>query len=213
MNRKKKITDKDEDIKKNNNYDKNDYNTDNSYFSRGRKKRKQYMKIIVPALIGVIGISIVLAMLFPGDNVAARYGNLGSAHDHAALMINLNGTTLDLAQQKYMVRSNYIHIESYNGTLDGTTVHKHASNVPIGEFLKSIRMDVSDGCFITDNNQRFCDNNEYKLAFYVNGNETNDIMNYVLNDDDRILITYGKQNMTEVNKQIQELNEIPINKL
>lgn len=213
MNRKKKITDKDEDIKKNNNYDKNDYNTDNSYFARGRKKRKQYMKIIVPALIGVIGISIVLAMLFPGDNVAARYGNLGSAHDHAALMINLNGTTLDLAQQKYMVRSNYIHIESYNGTLDGTTVHKHASNVPIGEFLKSLRMDVSDGCFITDNNQRFCDNNEYKLAFYVNGNETNDIMNYVLNDDDRILITYGKQNMTEVNKQIQELNEIPINKL
>ncbi len=209
MSKKKKNIDSDAD--KNSTTNK-DFNNNGSYFARGRKKRKQYLKIIVPAIAGIIGLAIVLAILFPGDNVAARYGDLGSAHEHAALLISLNGTDVDLAQQKYMVRSNYIHVESYNGTLDGTTLHKHSSNVPIGEFLKSIRMDVSNGCFVTDNNQRYCDNDEYKLRSYVNGNETNDIMNYVLNDDDRILITYGNQNSTELDREFQKLNNLPINK-
>lgn len=210
MSKKKKNSDIDSN--KNNASNKND-NNDNSYFARGRKKRKQYLKIIVPVVIGIAALAIVLAIFFPSEDVAAKYGALGSAHEHAAVLINLNGTTLDLAQQKYMVRSNYIHVESYNGTLDGTTIHKHSSNVPMGEFLKSIRMDASDECFITDSNQRFCDDDQYGLSFYVNGEETQDIMSYVPNDDDRILITYGKENTTEINRQLQELNSLPINKI
>ena len=197
MSKKKKNSDVDSN--KNNAPNKDD-NNDSSYFARGRKKRKQYLKIIVPVVVGIAALAIVLAIFFPSENVAAKYGALGSAHEHAALLINLNGTNLDLA------------LETYNGTLDGTTIHKHSSNVPISEFLKSIRMDASNGCFITDSNQRFCDNDQYKLKFYVNGNQTKDIMSYVINDDDRILITYGKENTTEINRQLQELNNLPINK-
>lgn len=212
MNKKKKNT-ANYNNKKKDSPNKND-NSDNnsSYFARDRKRRKQYLRIIVPALIGVIALITILAVLFPGEDVSAKYGKVGSAHVHAALLIYLNGTKLDLAQQKYMVRSNYIHVESYNGTLDGTTLHRHSTNVPIGEFIKSIRMDISNGCFITDNNQRFCDNKNMKLQFFVNGKETKDIMNYVLNDDDRILITYGNQSMSEIHKEIQDLNKLPINK-
>lgn len=209
MSKRKKSTGTD--ANKNNTANK-DSKSDESYFARGRKKRKQYLKIIIPVVIGVVAVATVLAILFPGDNVAARYGDLGSAHEHAELLISLNGTDVDLAQQKYMVRSNYIHLESSNGTLDGTTLHKHSSNVPLGEFLKSIRMDISNGCFITDSNQRFCDTDEYRLTSYVNGNETNDIINYVVNDDDRILITYNDQNSTELDREFEKLNNLPINK-
>lgn len=209
MSKKKKNSDIDNN--KNNASNKVD-NNDSSYFARGRKKRKQYLKIIVPVVVGIAALAIVLAIFFPSENLAAEYGALGSAHEHAAVLINLNGTTLDLAQQKYAVRSNYIHVESFNGTLDGTTIHKHSSDVPMGEFLKSIRMDASDDCFITDSNQRFCDDDQYRLSFYVNGEEIQDIMSYVPNDDDRILITYGEENTTEINRQLQELNSLPINR-
>lgn len=210
MSKKKKNSDIDSN--KNNASNKVD-NNDSSYFARGRKKRKQYLKIIVPVVVGIAALAIVLAIFFPSQNLAAEYGALGSAHEHAAVLINLNGTTLDLAQQKYAVRSPYIHVESFNGTLDGTTIHKHSSNVPMGEFLKSIRMDATDECFITDSNQRFCDDDQYRLSFYVNGEEIQDIMSYVPNDDDRILITYGKENTTEINRQLQELNSLPINRI
>ena len=36
------------------------------------------MKIIIPAIVGVIAISIVLAVLFPGSNTYAKYGVVGS---------------------------------------------------------------------------------------------------------------------------------------
>ena len=209
MSKKKKNADNDGNKKDSIN---KDQSNDSSYFARGRKKRKQYLKIIVPSIIGIIVIGVVLAILFPSENVAAKYGALGSAHEHAALLISLNGTDLDLAQQKYMVRSNYIHVESHNGTLDGTTVHKHSINVPMGEFFKSLRMDASNGCIITDTTLRYCNDTDYKLSFYVNGNKTNDIMSYVLKDDDRILITYGKQNSTELDREFQKLDELPINK-
>ncbi|MDQ4073008.1 MAG: hypothetical protein M3162_01750 [Thermoproteota archaeon] len=215
MNRKRKNTIDDNQDKNNlNNKGKSSSSSNsNSYFSRGRKKRKQYMKIIIPSIVGVIVLGIALSLLFPGNNATAKYGNIGSAHEHAALWVNLNGTKIDFAQPKYMVRSNYIHMESYNGTLDGTTLHKHATNVPIGEFLKSVRMDISNGCLITDNGTRYCNNDNLKLSFFVNGNQTQDIMNYVLNDDDRILVIYGNQSAEEIQNEIQELNRVPINKL
>lgn len=148
----------------------------------------------------------------PYNLFVSKYGELGSAHEHAALLISLNGTALDLAQQPYMVRLSYMYIGSYDGKLDGTTLHKHSTKIPMGEFFKSIKMDISNGCFITDTNHRYCEDDEYKLRFYVNGNESNDIMNYVLQDDDRILITYGKQNSTEIDEELKKLNELSINK-
>src|SRR5919107_3727310 len=208
MNKKRKNP---EDNNNKNNINNKVTENNTSYFARGRKKRKQYMKIIIPAIVGVIAISIVLAMLFPGSNTYAKYGAIGSEHVHAAFIVDLNGTKINFAQPKYMIRSNYIHMENHNGAPDGTTLHRHATMVPIGEFLKSLRMDISDGCFITDENKRFCDSDNSKLRFYVNGNQTKDIMGYVLNDDDRILVIYGNQSSSEIKNELQELNNIKIN--
>ena len=151
--------------------------------------------------------------MFPGSNASLKYGVLGSAHEHAALIVNLNGTKFNFAQPKYMSKSSYIHLEIYNGILDGSTLHRHATNVPLGEFLKSINMDVSNGCFKTDDNKHYCENKNLKLSSYVNGNKTKDIMGYVIKDNDRILITYGNQSQSEINLQLQELNNLKINKL
>ncbi len=91
-------------------------------------------------------------------------------------------------------------MEIHNGILDGITLHRHATNVPLGEFLKSINMDVSNGCFIIDDNKHYCENKNLKLSSYVNGNKTKDIMGYVLKDNDRILITYGNQSQSTSTK-------------
>jgi hypothetical protein len=193
-----------------NDNDQDSSNNNNSYFSRERRKRNQQMKIIIPSIITVIILAIALTFLVPGNRVSAKYGNIGSAHEHAVLWIDLNGTKVNFTQPKYMARSNYIHLESYNGTLDGTTIHRHATNVPMGEFIKSVGMDISNGCFITDNGTKFCNNKNHKLKFFVNGNETKDIMNYVLKNNDRILIIYGNQSINKIQNEIQDLYRIPI---
>ena len=47
------------------------------------------MKIIIPTIVGIVAISIVTAIAFPGNNVSAKYGLLGSAHEHAALIVEI----------------------------------------------------------------------------------------------------------------------------
>jgi hypothetical protein len=192
--------------------DKNKHKTDtknreDSYFAVGRRKRKRYMKIIVPAIIGVVAVAIISAIaisLQPSSN--DNYGPVGSAHEHAAFLVMLDRVPINFSQSQYQVKSNLIHVE--NG--DGTTLHRHATGVPFIEFLKSVDMDIQNGCFIADDGREYCDTADKKLRYFVNGNQTNSIANYVPNENDRILVVYGNEDESELKREIDALRQIPI---
>jgi hypothetical protein len=182
-------------------------NRDDSYFAAGRRKRKRYMKIIIPAIIGVVAVTIISAIAFslqPSSN--ENYGPVGSAHEHAAFLVVLDRVPINFSQSQYQVKSNLIHVE--NG--DGTTIHRHATDVPFIEFLKSVDMDIQNGCFIADDGREYCDTADKKLRYFVNGNQTNSIANYVPNENDRILVVYGDEDESELRREIDALRQIPI---
>jgi hypothetical protein len=178
----------------------------NSYFAVSRRKRKRYMMIIIPIVATVIAIAAVYAVVFSAQANNNKYGPLGSAHVHAAFIIKLDGTPIDFSQQKYQVQSKLIHVE--NG--DGTTLHRHATGVPFGEFLRSVNMDIKNGCFKSDDGKQYCDNADKKVRYFVNGNETKSIMDYVLNDNDRILVIYGNENANQIKQDLDALGQIQI---
>jgi hypothetical protein len=182
-------------------------NREESYFAAGRRKRKRYMKIIVPAIIGVVAVAIISAIAFslqPSSN--ENYGPVGSAHEHAAFLVVLDRVPINFSQSQYQVKSNLIHVE--NG--DGTTIHRHATGVPFIEFLKSVDMDIQNGCFIADNGREYCDTADKKLRYFVNGNQTNSIANYIPNENDRMLVVYGDKDENELKREIDTLKQIPI---
>ena len=180
------------DKKKNNSDTKN---REESYFAAGRRKRKRYMKIVIPVIIAAVAVAI-----------SNKYGPLGSAHEHAAFLVKLDGVPIDFSQGKYQVKSRLIHVENN----DGTTLHRHATNVPFIEFLKSVDMDIRNGCFVSDDGREYCDTADKKLRYFVNGNQTDSIADYVINDNDRILVIYGDENGNELKQEINALREIPI---
>jgi hypothetical protein len=182
-------------------------NREDSYFAAGRRKRKRYMKIIVPAIIGVVAVAIISAIVFslqPSSN--DNYGPVGSAHEHAAFLVTLDGVPINFSQSKYQVKSNLIHVENS----DGTTLHRHATDVPFIEFLKSVDMDIQNGCFISDDGTEYCDTADKKLRYFVNGAQTDSIADYVPNENDRMLVIYGDENESELKQEIDALNQIPI---
>ena len=79
------------------------------------------------------------------------------------------------------------------------------------EFFDSIGMNVTKNCFTLDNGTKYCSNGENKLEFYLNGNKTDSIANYVFNDDDRILIVYGDSPM-QIKQDLDELRQSIIKK-
>jgi hypothetical protein len=182
-------------------------NKEVSYFAAGRRKRKRYMRIIIPIVIAVIAVVIISAVVFSlQPNNSNKYGPIGSAHEHAAFLVKLDGTPIDFSQGKYQVKSRLIHVENN----DGTTLHRHATDVPFIEFLKSVDMDIKNGCFVGDDGREFCDTADKKLRYFVNGTETDSIANYVANENDRILVIYGDENSNEIKQQIDALRQIPI---
>ena len=180
-----------------------------SYFAASRKKRNKRLMLIIPALAALIAVtayalSVYSSHLTPNN---PAYGVLGSAHVHAAFAVKINGTKLDFSDNKYQVKSRFMHVE--NG--DGDTLHRHATGVPIAEFFRSIKMNVTDSCFTNDNGTKFCSNGKENLEFYVNGNKTKSIADYVFNDDDRILIVYGDSPI-QVKQDLDQLQQSPIKK-
>jgi len=166
--------------------------------------------IIALGAVILLGMgAVAAATIYSGrSSTSMDFGGLGSAHEHAAFIVKLDGNQINFAQQKYQVKSPYIHVE--NGV--GTTLHKHASTVPFGEFLKSIGMNVANGCFITDDGKQYCNSGDKKLRFFLNGSEesTSSIMNYILIDDDRFLIIYGNESPLEIQNELARLNAMTI---
>ena len=193
---------------------KNNENDDNkkkkSYFDISRKKRSKNFKTVILPIIAAIVIIAVISMYVSSQNTlsVAGFGPLGSAHEHAAFLVKVNGQNIDFSQPKYQVQSDYIHVE--NG--DGSTLHRHATNVTFADFLKSVKMDIDkkNNCLIFTNGTEYCDDNNNKLRTLINGNSTKSISDYVLYNNDRLLVTYGNETDEQSDKALDELNNIEI---
>lgn len=193
--------------KKNN---KNDNNKKKkSYFDVTRKKRSKNLKTVFLPIIAALVIISGISIYFYSQNLPpSSFGALGSAHQHAAFLVKVNGENIDFSQPQYQVVSDFIHVE--NG--DGTTLHRHATNVTFADFLESVKMDIDEenNCLIFTNGTQYCNNNGNQLRTFVNGNSAESISDYVINDSDRLLVIYGNETEEQLTEALDELNRIEI---
>ena len=190
-----------------------------SYLDASKKKRQKYLMIFIPIIVSVVAILAISGSRFSSE--VNKFGTVGSAHEHAAFIINVNGTPFDFSQPQYQVKSRLIHVEGG----DGFTLHRHTDRVPFGEFLRSENMNLEDDCFSMSEQssdqqsqqqgqqQEYCTNGTEALRAFVNGRELespSSLDDYILKDDDRILLIYGNQTADQITQALSELEEIPI---
>lgn len=176
---------------------------------KGGSKKSLKWIVITGILVLTLAMGAVALVATQASSPNTRFGGINSAHEHAAFIIVIDGKRIDFSQDKYQVKSLFIHVEN----MIGTTMHKHASQVPVGEFLKSVGMSVTDNnCFVSDDAKQHCNTGGKTLRFFVNGEEREPktIMNYILNDDDRFLLIYGAESQAQINTQLESLGRIPI---
>ena len=141
---------------------------------------------------------LLLSLLFIAS-CAQAIGPVGSTHQHAIFKVFIEGNQINFSQDKYMVRSQYVHIESG----DGETIHKHATGITIGYFFKTINFDFDKKCFKTDSGENLCNDNENTLKFYINGIKSEEYGNHEIKDGEKYLITYGNESEEEIQKQLE----------
>ncbi|MEM2140348.1 MAG: hypothetical protein QXJ74_00415 [Nitrososphaera sp.] len=180
---------------------------DDSYFAAERRKNKNTRLLLIGAGIGVAIAAVAAAFAYQSINPPDPYV-LGSAHEHAVFAVILDGQKIDFSQDKYQVKSRFIHVENN----DGTTIHRHAVGVPFEFFLESVGMGIQGDCFVRDDGQQFCDDGGKQLRFFVNGEEVDLLANYVVEDEDRVLVIYGNQTDEEIQQELTLLDETPVKK-
>ncbi len=146
-------------------------------------------------------VTIIIVALFLGGAIYGAYwslttptmGPIGSAHAHADFAIYINDKAITPLPQQFYLANNYIHANQGPGA--GSVLHTGATNVPLKIFFDSIEMKLTSSCFDVGG-VNYCNDGVNTLKMYVkhvNGNWENNTQfeKYVLQDLDKILISYG----------------------
>ena len=130
-------------------------------------------------------------------------GPLHSAHLHADVKVYINGKAIDFSQKKYQLTSSFIHFEEGVGDV----IHTHATGLTIGHMLKSVGIGFNNNCMFFEG-QNYCNEGSKSLKFYVNSKPNNGFDNYVIKDLDRYLISFGSENDSEIQKQLDSVTHL-----
>lgn len=148
--------------------------------------------------------------------INAKMGILSSQHIHADWKVYINGEQLEFFDKSHMERmrnnqpvSSFIHVDSGAPPPEktGDILHMHATGIPLWVFFNSVGMDFNKDCVTLENKEKFCNNINKKLKFFVNGKQNNEFENYVFNDLDKILISYGDESEEEIKNKLASITD------
>ena len=187
-------------------------------FASKRTHQKRKSNLLAAGILGIIAVIVgfsiytFIDMDTSGPGVPEGAGKLGDEHEHASLLVRIFGDQFDFSTSTYQIKNSWIHFEES----DGTTIHRHSSGVSLEYLFDSLNITVGkvsiDGilkdCFAfpESDGRKFCTNEDYSLKFYINHEKVKDIRDYVINDGDRVLISYGNESQEEINEQLLELD-------
>ena len=176
-------------------------------FVAKRSQQKRKNTLLAVGILGLIGLIVGYASFTfvtmdsnaPGTPPGA--GKLGDEHEHASVLVRIFGDKFDFSATTYQIKSSWIHFEES----DGNTIHRHSSGVTLDYLFGTLGIGIDEDCYIFADGRQFCTNEDYSLKYFINGASVNSINDYVVQDDDRILISYGGETQAQINDQMNEV--------
>jgi hypothetical protein len=172
--------------------------------SKSKRKSNLMAAGILTLIALIVGYSGYVFVTMDADvpGAPSGAGRLGAEHEHASLLVRIFDDKFDFAVPSYQIKSSWIHFEES----DGTTIHRHASGVTLDYLFGSLNIGIDSECYSFPDGRQFCTNEDYSLKYYLNHQLVDDINDYVIQDDDRILITFGNETPEQIEEQLIELD-------
>ena len=183
-------------------------------FASKRTAKKRSITLKAAGILAVIATISAYAsyefITMGGDAPGAPEdaGRLGDEHIHASTLVRIFGDKFDFSLPNYQIKSSWIHFENQ----DGDTIHRHASGVELEFLFNSLGIVLDENFFEFPDGRQFFTNEDYSLKYFINHKKVNDIRDYVVMEDDRILISYGNEDQDAIEQQLSELDSQMINR-
>ncbi|MBS3101913.1 hypothetical protein J4458_00520 [Candidatus Woesearchaeota archaeon] len=151
---------------------------------------------------------LIFIIVVTGCAKKEKFGPLNSAHQHADFKVYILGNALDFSRPQYMVKHDLTHVENN----DGDVLHTHATGIALGFFLKTLNFEIDNECIKVDAGNKYCSLGSATLKVYLNPQGGNweqlySPADYVINDLDKILVTYGAESEEEIRKQQESVTD------
>jgi len=127
-----------------------------------------------------------------------------SIDKHATLLVKIFGDKFDFSRPEFQLQDPRINFEPATPDL----IHRSSDDATLGFLFETFKMQLSKECLVFSDGKRFCNSDEHSLKFYVNDKQKENISQYVIAEEDRILISYGSESEQEVTEQLVELESM-----
>jgi hypothetical protein len=117
----------------------------------------------------------------------------------------IHGELINFSISEFQERDELIQFKDQ----DGFTVHRHATDVPMGYFLETLGFRLDKDC-ISVVDKDFCSDENNSWRFFINSEPIKNIQDYVGVDGDIILITYGNLIPQEISAQLYMIDNMKI---
>lgn len=163
------------------------------------KKSKSDKTAVRVVIIGILALALVYVMLskFYVPQIMEEIPENGQPeiihafHVHADFAVFVNGQQINFSDNRYDAADPRIHIHVRNFA-GGSVLHVHSEAGSLGLFFVSVGMHLNSTCFSYDGYD-YCSNVTHSMKFFVNGLPRSEFGDYVPNDLDRILVSYGNE--------------------
>jgi len=173
---------------------------------RTRQKRKSMLMTagVLGIVVVIVGYSAYTFVNMQGSAPGAPPGAgvLNDDHAHTSILVKIFGDKFDFSSPSYQIKSSWIHFEGS----DGDTIHRHSTGVTLGYLFGTLGLTVNDECFIFQDGRQFCNSDDYSIKFFINHERVSSILDYVGNENDKVLISYGNESPEEIDAQLLELD-------
>lgn len=151
--------------------------------------------VVAVLLLGAVAYGVVASGLVGFDTGSkdpadgnATVGPTGSTHEHATFAVYLDGERYSFADQHFNEITQEAHIHTSG---DATTLHKEATGVTYGYFFDTFGWAVNETCITTHQDQTYCDGENTSLTYKIDGEEIDDLDDYILEDGEHLEIRHG----------------------
>ena len=168
--------------------------------------RKALVIAVVITLLAALGLTFVLLPNQSNDvsmfDTAKNQTQEETPQEvKASFAIFTNGTFRVFTASMYHNLSEEVFIESSNPNI----VRVKNSGITWDDFFKTLPFKLSYSCLTTGTGETFCTNGAQTLKFYINGELAPNALSQTINQDDKLLVSFGNESEQEIKNQIQQI--------
>jgi hypothetical protein len=151
-------------------------------------------------------IIALVAVAMIGTSVIPVYGEVLEKQADAVVLVKIFGDEFTFEHPNYQMKNP--HIFFADG--DGNSIHRYHEDATMELLFNSMNIGIDHQCYVFPDGKAFCTTDEYSMKYFLNGKLVSDIRDHVVQNNDRILITFGGETDKQIQEYLSRLNSIEI---